>query len=183
MESFLLEVPARTQLMKTMFACKSWNTKNLCQMGHAIKGGKLILFQRVVIIFRLELHLWTHPLLLKNFFISFTNYFWNLLVLHTDKLYALVCLIYLFNSIYVICIHDLAWYDQTAIMHSAIETYGAILPQWQGHFVYSICTCLNEVYIIRSTTTFLSKLCELTVGWKKTVLSRILVLSSLPHSR
>ena len=65
MEPFLLEVPARNQLMKTMFACKSWNTKNLCQMGHAIKGGKLILFQRVVIIFRLELHLWTHPLLLK----------------------------------------------------------------------------------------------------------------------
>ena len=65
MESFLLEVPARNQLMKTMFVWKSWNTKNLCQMGHAIKGGKLILFQRVVIIFRLELHLWTHPLLLK----------------------------------------------------------------------------------------------------------------------
>ena len=61
----------------------------------------------------------------------------------------------------------------------------AILQQWHGHFVYSICTCLNDVYIIR-LANYLSlsfELWELMVDGKKSVLSRILAISSLPHSR
>ena len=44
---------------------------------------------RFVTIFRLEKHFWAHPLLLKHVF-TFTNFFWNLLVLDTTKLYAFV---------------------------------------------------------------------------------------------
>ena len=32
------------------------------------------------------------------------------------------------------------------------ENIFAILPQWQGHFLYAISTCLNRVYIIRWTS-------------------------------
>ena len=103
MEPFLLEVPARNQLMKTMFACKSWNTKNLCRMGHAIKGGKLILLQRVVIIFRLELHLWTHPLLLKissSLLPTISGIFWCF-ILTSIRL----CLPYLFILFHLCYLH------------------------------------------------------------------------------
>ena len=71
--------------------------KNPCWTDHALKGGKFI--------------------------ITLSSYFWNILVIDIDKLYAFVCLIYLFYSVYVICTHDLAWYDQTAIVRSVIQTY------------------------------------------------------------
>ena len=71
--------------------------KNPCWTDHALKGGKFI--------------------------ITLSSYFWNILVIDIDKLYAFVCLVYLFYSVYVICTHDLAWYDQTAIVCSVIQTY------------------------------------------------------------
>ena len=82
-----------------------------------------------------------HSLLL--FLEYFGAWYWQVICLFLSYLF-------IYFSVYVICIHDLAWYDQTAIIHSVIQTC-AILPQWHGHFVYSICNCLNEVYIIRST--------------------------------
>ena len=63
LEYFLLEVPAWNSCFVVynenyvglqVLQHKKERKKNPCWMDHAIKGGKLILFQRYVIIFRLE---------------------------------------------------------------------------------------------------------------------------------
>ena len=106
-----------------------------------------------VILFRLEKHSWTHPLLLKNFSVNSTNYFWNLLVLNTAKLCA-----FFFCCSILFCLYNFhscswPWLIWPNNHHACCyENIFAILPQWQGHFLYAISTCLNRVYIIRWTS-------------------------------
>ena len=102
-------------------------------------------------------------------------------MLDTDKLNAFVCLIYLYYSVYVICTHDLAWYDQTAIVRFVIQTY--VLYYHNGWTF-----CIFHMHLFKWSVHYqvnklpLSEVWELMVDGKKSVLSRILVISSLPHS-
>ena len=188
---FLLEVPAWNSyfvVYNENYVClqvleQKKKKKKTCWMDHAIRGGKLILFQRVVIIVILELHLWTHPLLLKNFFISFTNYFWNLLVLHTTKLYTFVCLFLFFIFMLLMLFASMTLLDMTKqpscirlSKHMAIYYLNGkdILYIPYAPVKWSIRYQVNKLPLF--------ELWKLMVNGKKSFLSRILVLSSLPHS-
>ena len=62
-------LPLLLSLMKTMLACKSWNTKKKIHAGWIMQSKEVSSSHsnRFVIIFRLEKHFWSHPMLLKNF--------------------------------------------------------------------------------------------------------------------
>ena len=105
---------------------------------------------RFITIFRLEKHFWAHPLLLKHVF-TFTNFFWNLLVLDTTKLYAFVSSPLTF-FIYLCYLHP--WPCSIWVKNHHAFCYlniCATFPQSQQYFLYSICTSLNQLYIIRWT--------------------------------
>ena len=131
--------------------------KNPCWTDHALKGGKFI--------------------------ITLSSYFWNILVIDIDKLYAFVCLIYLFilfrlcylhpwpcliwpNSHHSFCYPDMCY---TTTMAWTFCIFHMQLFKWSVHY--------------QVNKQPLSELWELMVDGKKSVLSRILVISSLPRSR
>ena len=141
-------------------------------MDHAIKGGKLIPFQLICQYFQNRKAFLNTSFVTKKFMLHFYQLFWNLLVLDTPKSYSFVFLfIYLFIYFFML-FASMIWFDMnkkpSCILLSKHMYY--ILTQWQGYFLYSICTFLNqELHQMNKIPPY--ELWELMVDGKKSVVS------------
>ena len=120
-------------------------------------------------------------LITKKFIIALSYYFWNILVLDTDKLYAFVCLIYF--------IPFMLFASMTLLDMTKKPSFILLSKHMCYTTTMALTFCIFHMHLFKWCVHYqvsklpLSELWELMVDGKKSVLSRILVISSLPHSR